>query len=99
MQFIKDANNIKASNINPLVASTFISIQIEAPAAKGAKKAAFKYNIYSNFSSDDKEQPLPFNKRLKTKGFSKKKAIFKGKKLIFYKLVEIEECLYAISNL
>ena len=52
---LKLANNIEASNANPLAASTFISIQIEAPAAKGAKKAAFKYNIYSNFSSDDKE--------------------------------------------
>ena len=52
---LKLANNIKASNIDPLAASTFISIQIEAPAAKGAKRAAFKYSIYSNFSSDDKE--------------------------------------------
>ena len=52
---LKLANDIKASNINPPAASTFISIQIEAPAIKGAKKAAFKYNIYSNFSSDDKE--------------------------------------------
>jgi len=52
---LKLANNIEASNANPLAASTFISIQIEAPAIKGAKKAAFKYNIYSNFSSDDKE--------------------------------------------
>jgi len=49
------ANNIKASNINPLVASTSISIQIEAPAAKGAKGAAFKYSIYFNFNSDNKE--------------------------------------------
>jgi len=49
------ANNIKASNIDPPAASTSISIQIEASAAKGAKKAAFKYSIYSNFSSDDKE--------------------------------------------
>ena len=52
---LKLANNIKASNINPLAASTFISIQIEALAAKGAKRAASKYSIYSNFSSDDKE--------------------------------------------
>jgi len=52
---LKLANNIKASNVNPPVASTFISIQIEALAAKGAKRAAFKYNIYSNFGSDDKE--------------------------------------------
>ena len=52
---LKLANNIEASNANPLAASTFISIQIEAPAIKGAKKAAFKYSIYSNFSSDDKE--------------------------------------------
>jgi len=52
---LKLANNIKASNINPPAASTFISIQIEALAAKRAKKAAFKYSIYSNFSSDDKE--------------------------------------------
>jgi len=51
----KLANDIKASNINPPAASTFISIQIEALAAKGAKRAAFKYSIYSNFSSDDKE--------------------------------------------
>jgi len=49
------ANNIEASNANPPAASTFISIQIEAPAAKGAKRAAFKYNIYSNFGSDDKK--------------------------------------------
>ena len=49
------ANDIKASNIDPLVASTFISIQIEAPATKGAKRAAFKYSIYSNFSSNNKE--------------------------------------------
>ena len=49
------ANNIKASNISPLVASSFINIQIEAPAAKGAKRAAFKYSIYSNFGSDNKE--------------------------------------------
>jgi len=52
---LKLANDIKASNINPPAASTFISIQIEALAAKGAKRAAFKYSIYSNFSSDDKE--------------------------------------------
>jgi len=52
---LKLANNIKASNVNSLVASTFISIQIEAPAAKGAKRATFKYNIYFNFSSDKKE--------------------------------------------
>jgi hypothetical protein len=52
---LKLANNIKASNISPPVASSFISIQIEAPAAKGAKKAAFKYSIYFNFSSDNKE--------------------------------------------
>jgi len=52
---LKLANNIKASNINPPAASTFISIQIEALAAKRAKKAAFKYNIYSNFSSNNKE--------------------------------------------
>ena len=52
---LKLANNIKASNINPPAASTFISIQIEALAAKGVKRAAFKYSIYSNFSSDNKE--------------------------------------------
>ena len=52
---LKLANDIKASNINPPAASTFISIQIEALAAKGAKRVAFKYNIYSNFSSDNKE--------------------------------------------
>jgi len=49
------ANNIEASNVNPPAASTFISIQIEAPAAKGAKRAAFKHSIYSNFGSDDEE--------------------------------------------
>jgi hypothetical protein len=52
---LKLANNIKASNISPPVASSFISIQIEAPAAKRAKRATFKYSIYSNFSSDNKE--------------------------------------------
>ena len=52
---LKLANNIKASNINPLAASTFISIQIEALAAKGAKRAAFKYGIYSNFGFNNKE--------------------------------------------
>jgi len=52
---LKLANNIKASNISPPVASSFINIQIEALAVKGAKKAAFKYNIYSNFGSDNKE--------------------------------------------
>jgi len=52
---LKLANDIKASNANPLAASTFISIQIEAPAAKGAKRAASKYRIYFNFSSDDKK--------------------------------------------
>jgi hypothetical protein len=49
------ANNIKASNVNPLVASTFISIQIKALAIKRVKKATFKYNIYSNFGSNNKE--------------------------------------------
>jgi hypothetical protein len=49
------ANDIKASNIDPPAASTSISIQIEAPAAKGAKRAAFKHGIYSNFGSDNKE--------------------------------------------
>ena len=49
------ANNIKASNVNPPAASTSISIQIEASAIKGAKRAAFKYSIYSNFGSDNKE--------------------------------------------
>jgi len=52
---LKLANDIKASNADPPVASTSISIQIEAPAIKGAKRAAFKYSIYFNFSSDDKE--------------------------------------------
>ena len=52
---LKLANNIKASNINPPVASTSISIQIKAPAAKGAKRAASKYSIYSNFGSNNKE--------------------------------------------
>ena len=52
---LKLANNIKASNINPPVASTSISIQIEAPAIKGAKRAASKYSIYSNFGSDNEE--------------------------------------------
>jgi hypothetical protein len=52
---LKLANDIKASNINPLAASTFISIQIEALAAKGAKRAASKHSIYSNFSFDNKE--------------------------------------------
>ena len=52
---LKLANNIKASNIDPLAASTFISIQIEALAAKGAKRAAFKYGIYSNFGFNNKE--------------------------------------------
>jgi hypothetical protein len=51
----KLANDIKAGNISPLAASSFISIQIEAPAAKGAKKATSKHSIYSNFGSDDKE--------------------------------------------
>jgi hypothetical protein len=49
------ADNIEAGNIGPPAASSFISIQIEALAAKGAKRAAFKHSIYSNFSSDDKE--------------------------------------------
>ena len=52
---LKLANDIKASNVNPPAASTSISIQIEAPAAKGAKRAAFKYSIYSNFGSDNEE--------------------------------------------
>jgi hypothetical protein len=52
---LKLANDIKASNIGPLVASFFINIQIKALAAKGVKRAAFKYNIYSNFSFDNKE--------------------------------------------
>jgi hypothetical protein len=52
---LKLANDIKASNISPLIASSFISIQIEALAIKGAKRAAFKYSIYFNFSSDNKE--------------------------------------------
>ena len=52
---LKLANDIKASNANPPAASTSISIQIEAPAAKGAKRAAFKYSVYSNFGSNDKE--------------------------------------------
>jgi hypothetical protein len=52
---LKLANDIEASNTGPLAASSFVSIQIEAPAAKGAKRAAFKYSIYSDFSSDDKE--------------------------------------------
>ena len=47
------ANNIEASNISPLIASSSISIQIKAPAIKGAKKAAFKYSIYFDFGSDD----------------------------------------------
>jgi hypothetical protein len=52
---LKLANDIKASNTGPPAASSSISIQIEAPAAKRAKKAAFKYSIYSNFGSDNKE--------------------------------------------
>jgi hypothetical protein len=49
------ADNIEAGNIGPPAASSSISIQIEALAAKGAKRAASKHSIYSNFSSDDKE--------------------------------------------
>jgi hypothetical protein len=49
------ANDIKASNTGPPAASSFISIQIEALATKGAKRAAFKYSIYSNFGFNDKE--------------------------------------------
>jgi hypothetical protein len=49
------ANDIKASNVDPPAASTSISIQIEALAAKGAKRAYFKYSIYSNFGFNDKE--------------------------------------------
>jgi len=52
---LKLANDIKASNADPLAASTSISIQIEAPAIKGAKRAASKYSIYSNFGSDNEE--------------------------------------------
>jgi hypothetical protein len=52
---LKLANNIKASNVNPPAANSSISIQIEAPAAKRAKRAASKYSIYSNFGSDDEE--------------------------------------------
>ena len=52
---LKLANDIKASNADPPAASTSISIQIKAPAAKGAKRATFKYNIYFNFGSDDKK--------------------------------------------
>ena len=52
---LKLVNDIKANNVNSLAASTFISIQIEAPAIKGAKRATFKYNIYSNFGFNDKE--------------------------------------------
>ena len=52
---LKLVNNIKANNISPPATSSFISIQIEALAIKRAKRAAFKYSIYSNFSSDDKE--------------------------------------------
>jgi hypothetical protein len=51
----KLADDIEASNTGPPAASSSISIQIEAPAAKGAKRAAFKHGIYSNFGSDDKE--------------------------------------------
>ena len=42
---LKLANNIEASNANPLAASTFISIQIEAPAVKGAKIRELLLNI------------------------------------------------------
>jgi len=52
---LKLANNIEASNANPPAASTFIDIQIEAPAAKRAKRAASKHSIYSNFSFNNKE--------------------------------------------
>ena len=52
---LKLANDIKASNTGPPAASSSISIQIEALAAKGAKRAAFKHSVYSNFGSDDKE--------------------------------------------
>jgi hypothetical protein len=52
---LKLANDIKASNTGPPVASSSISIQIEAPAIKGAKRAASKYGIYSNFGFNDKE--------------------------------------------
>jgi len=52
---LKLVNDIEASNADPPAASTSISIQIEAPAAKGAKRAASKYSIYFDFSSDDKE--------------------------------------------
>jgi hypothetical protein len=43
--------------------------------------------------------PLLSNKRPKIKGLSKKKAIFKEKKPVFYKLVKIKKYLYIISNL
>jgi hypothetical protein len=52
---LKLADDIEASNTGPPAASSSISIQIEALAAKGAKRAAFKHGIYSNFGSDNKE--------------------------------------------
>jgi uncharacterized protein (UPF0264 family) len=52
---LKLANNIKASNINPLATITSIIIQIEALAIKRAKRATFKYNIYFNFGFNNKE--------------------------------------------
>jgi hypothetical protein len=52
---LKLIDNIKASNSNPLIASTFINIQIKALAAKGAKRAAFKYSIHFNFSFNNKK--------------------------------------------
>jgi hypothetical protein len=49
------ADNIKAGNTGPPAASSSIGIQIEAPAAKGAKRAAFEHGVYSDFGSDDEE--------------------------------------------
>jgi hypothetical protein len=51
---------------DPLVASTFMLIQIKALKPLQAKRAATKLKIYSNFGFNDKDLS-PLSKKAKTK--------------------------------
>jgi len=80
---LKLANNIKASNANPLAASTSISIQIEAPAVKGAKIRELLLNIVFTLIlvPTIRNSLYPLTKDLKRRVLAKRKLYLRERNL------------------
>jgi hypothetical protein len=74
-------DNIKARNANPLIASTFISIQIKALAAKGAKKLLLNIIFILILILIIKKSLYSLIKDLKLKVLAKRKLYLKKRNL------------------